>query len=233
MIYAWIDGERRQPVAKGERTVCSGCGNELRAVLPRENVPHWRHKGGDCDPWSEPEGEWHLLWKEQFPLEYREVTLRDEVTNEIHRADVCAINLNGDGIVLELQQSSISDEERNAREQFYMLEGKRKLFWLLNMHDPNTFRAFSFGNSLNFSRPVTHANRTFYQMKWMGQGKQFIEKWKTSKAHVFLNYDGHIFYLATRLACAILLTGQEKGDFALAKVTFNEFKSAVLGSRSP
>ena len=227
MIYAWINGERRQPREKGERATCRGCGNDLHAVIPRENIRHWRHKNGDCDSWSEPEGEWHLWWKEQFPLECREVPLRDPETGELHRADILCPRSSTEGIVLELQQSSISEEERSSREQFYMRE--HRMFWLLNVHDPKSFRAFSFGITLTFANPIEHANRTFYQMDWMGNGKQFIEKWKTSKAHVFLHYDGGIYYLATALACNALLKGQKRGEFALARVSFDEFVAAVNG----
>lgn len=49
MIYAWIDGKRRQPLVKGEKTVCRDCGGTLSAVLPAQNIYHWRHKAGDCD----------------------------------------------------------------------------------------------------------------------------------------------------------------------------------------
>ncbi|MFK4535160.1 hypothetical protein ABIA00_003343 [Bradyrhizobium ottawaense] len=47
MLYAWIGDEKRAPRAKGERTICRDCGGLLSAVMPVENVPHWRHKAGD------------------------------------------------------------------------------------------------------------------------------------------------------------------------------------------
>src|SRR6185437_6482981 len=112
MLYAWVDGSKRAPLAKGERTVCRDCGSLLTAVIPVENVRHWRQKAGDCDPWSEPEGAWHLHWKGQFDIAGREVGLVDQATGERHRADV----LYGAGTpranVLELQHSSISEDER-------------------------------------------------------------------------------------------------------------------------
>lgn len=230
MIYALMDGEKRQPRAKGERSRCDGCGAELRAVLPTQNIWHWRHKGGDCDSWSEKEGEWHLWWKEQFPLHCREVSLRDNLTGELHRADILGPGTSGRGVVLELQQSPISEEERIARESFYMQE--RQLFWLLNMHDPATNRAFSFGISLQFNKPVNHKDRIFYTMHWLGQSKAFIEKWKSSVAHVFLDYDGKLYYLATNAACGDLVRRQATGQFAIACVTFDEFVAAVSPMRS-
>ena len=50
MLYAWIDGIKRAPLTKGESTVCRDCGGLLTSVMPVENVRHWRHKAGDCDP---------------------------------------------------------------------------------------------------------------------------------------------------------------------------------------
>lgn len=226
MIYAPIDGERRQPLVKGEHATCPGCGAALNAVLPRENIRHWRHKGGDCDSWSEPEGEWHLAWKECFPLECREIPLRDTNTGELHRADVlCPNPTTGRGVVLELQQSPISEAERISRELFYMRE--HRMFWLVNVHDPKTFRAFSFGISLSFDKPTTFGGRTFYQMEWMGSSKQFIEKWKDSSTHVFFHFSGSIYYLATRIACTVLHSKQQRGEFALARLTDREFITAV------
>ncbi|MGX1000337.1 hypothetical protein [Bradyrhizobium diazoefficiens] len=88
MLYAWVGDQKRAPVAKGERTTCRDCGGLLTAVMPVENTSHWRHKAGDCDPWSEPEGAWHLGWKELFDMSCREIALRDPTTGELHRADV-------------------------------------------------------------------------------------------------------------------------------------------------
>jgi hypothetical protein len=226
MIYAPIGGERRQPLSKGERATCPGCGAALNAVLPRENIRHWRHKGGDCDSWSEPEGEWHLGWKETFPIDCREISMRDPDTGELHRADVlCRSSASGRGVVLELQQSPISEAERVSRERFYMRE--HRMFWLVNVHDSNTFRAFSFAISLSFKKPTIFSGRTFYQMDWMGPSKQFIEKWKDSAAHVFFYFNGSIYYLATRLACEALHSKHVRGEFSLARLTDEEFIAAV------
>lgn len=88
MLYAWVGDQKRAPAEKGERTTCRDCGGLLTAVMPVENTRHWRHKAGDCDPWSEPEGPWHLGWKELFDMSCREIALRDPTTGELHRADV-------------------------------------------------------------------------------------------------------------------------------------------------
>lgn len=71
---------------------------------------HWAHRARlDCDPWSEPEGEWHLGWKRKVPAN------RVEVRRPPHRADI----VTPVDRVVELQQSSISVQDIRARESFY------------------------------------------------------------------------------------------------------------------
>lgn len=224
MFYAWIAGTYRQPLATGERTLCS-CGAELLSVVPRDNRPHWRHKGSDCDPWSEPEGEWHLGWKEKFPLLSREVAMIDAVTQERHRADVFHSLPDRPGTIIELQHSPIAEKERDAREVFYSARGR--MYWLVHVHDEDSFNLTSFRCSFGRDRPFQHGSSTFYAMNWYGRSKQFIEKWKRSRAHVFFHVDGHIFYLATMLACAPLVKRQSKGEFALCHLTEEQFLRSI------
>ncbi|MFK0692688.1 hypothetical protein ACFX5Q_31710 [Mesorhizobium sp. IMUNJ 23033] len=228
MLYAWIDGVKRPPLAKGEHTTCPDCGGVLTSVIPVENVPHWRHKAGDCDPWSEPEGQWHLGWKDQFDLRCREINLIDSMTGEHHRADVICGAGTGRATVLELQHSSISEEERVAREAFY--KKAHRMFWLVHVHNESTFAGYSFGFSLDFSKRIQVVEgQTYAIMRWMGRSKQFIEKWKRASAHVFFDWQGHIFFLAGD-ALARRLTGGtplQKGEFALCALTREQFIRAV------
>lgn len=226
MQYAWIDGRKRPPLAKKERTTCRDCGGLLSAVMPVENAPHWRHRSGDCDPWTEPEGDWHLGWKEHFDLPCREVALRDPGTGELHRADVLFGQGTPNAIVLELQHSSISEEERDAREAFY--RRAHRMFWLVHIHGESSFLDHAFGISLNFrSRPVDLDGRRYGIMKWMGRSTQFIEKWKRAKAHVFFHAGGSVYYLAGRETAARLAPSFGRGEFALTHLTRDEFLKAV------
>lgn len=145
MLYAWVGDQKRAPLAKGERTTCRDCGGLLTAVVPVENTPHWRHKAGDCDPWSEPEGPWHLGWKELFDISCREIALRDPMSGELHRADVLVGSGTPRATVLELQHSSISEDERNTREAFYR-RGHR-MFWLVHIHSESSFLGTYFSMS--------------------------------------------------------------------------------------
>jgi hypothetical protein len=84
---------------------------------------HWAHEARrDCDPWSEPETDWHLGWKARFPRAWCEVVLGP------HRADVQCVN----GSVIEFQHSPISPAEIRERETFY---GK-DLIWMFDVREP-------------------------------------------------------------------------------------------------
>ncbi len=225
MLYAWIDGVKRQPIAKGERTTCA-CGAELSSVMPVENVRHWRHKNGDCDPWSEPEGPWHLGWKERFDLGCREIGLTDYATGDRHRADILCGAGTLRATVLELQHSNISEEDRGKREAFY--KQQHRMFWLVHIHGENNFNNYSFGFSLDLkSRTYELEGHTYAVMRWMGRSKQFIEKWKRATAHVFFDYQGFIFHLASDEVSKRLGGPFKKGEFALCALSRADFLRAV------
>ncbi|MBA8841337.1 competence protein CoiA family protein [Ochrobactrum sp. RH2CCR150] len=225
MLLAWTGAQKRRPLIKGEWTICRDCGGELIAVLPIQNVAHWRHKQGDCDPWSEPEGEWHLRWKSFFSLDECEVTLSDDHTGERHRADILC-NGHHYRTIVELQHSSISEEERGARETFY--GRKHRMFWLLDLADESSFREINFGMSLDFkSRPVECSGRQFHIMRWVGRSSQWIEKWKRSGEHVFLSYRNTVMYLATSRSCSSIMPMMKKGEFAVSLLSEQQFLAAV------
>lgn len=226
MLYAWIDGVKRAPIATRERTVCQDCGAILLAVVPIENIAHWRHKSGDCDVWSEPEGPWHLGWKEFFGISCRELVLHDVATGERHRADVlCALGT-PKATVLELQHSAISEDERSAREAFYRRD--HRMFWLVHIHSENSFLAHNFAISIDFrTRPFQFDGKSFAVMRWMGSNNQFIEKWKRASAHVFFDWGGRILYLANESVSRYLGAPFKRGEFALCELTREEFVRAV------
>lgn len=123
MQYALINDFRTLP-AKGLKGICPGCGKEVVAKCGNIKVHHWAHIHiKDCDSWSELETEWHRQWKNHFPLSFQEVSFTDEVSGEIHRADVHTPN----GITLEFQNSPLSITELESREAFY-----DKLVWVVN-----------------------------------------------------------------------------------------------------
>jgi competence CoiA-like predicted nuclease len=119
MEWALVNELRTKAEKSGTVGICPGCAGEVRAKCGEIVSWHWAHINADCDPWSEPETEWHRKWKGYFPADWQ------EVTKPPHRADVA-----GPDGVLEIQRSGISPEEIREREQFY-----GRMAWLLNGHD--------------------------------------------------------------------------------------------------
>lgn len=117
-------GERIRPI-KGGAGFCQICGNPVLAFCGNIYIHHWKHKVYEnCDSWSEQESDWHRGWKEEFPEDWREVTL--EQGGIKHIADVRTST----GLVLELQNSYLSDNEIEKRESFY-----NHMVWLINANN--------------------------------------------------------------------------------------------------
>lgn len=112
--------------------MCPCCKAEVIAKCGTMVVQHWAHRAADCDPWSEPESEWHQFWKAAVaPPERREVVIGP------HRADAVLES----GIVVEVQRSSISAAEIKEREEFYTANCGG-LVWVLT-EERRFSRAFS------------------------------------------------------------------------------------------
>lgn len=123
MEVALVNGERATP-APGLKGECPLCGKPAQAKCGPIIRWHWAHAGRrHCDPWMENEGPWHRAWKALFPFEWQEVVAYDH-TGEKHIADV----KRPDGTVVELQNSPMSIEEMQSREDFY---GDR-MMWIVN-----------------------------------------------------------------------------------------------------
>lgn len=122
MQYAVVDDTRREAFPGG-RGACPVCGAATIAKCGKRVLHHWAHAGRlDCDPWWENETEWHRAWKNLFPQECREVS-HIAPDGEIHRADIKTPT----GIVIEVQHSTMTDTERQARETFY-----GNLIWIID-----------------------------------------------------------------------------------------------------
>jgi len=213
VFYAWIDGEYRQPRQRGESTSCPSCNSVIHAVFRDGVPPYWRHRKGDCDAWSEPEGEWHLGWKRLFPADCREITLRSD--GEMHRADVMIRAGTPLAHTLELQHSPISRQDIAIRERFYSRMGG--MTWVVHLHDDQgALNDSRFSASLTLlPKQMEFKGRNFVTALWCGRVPTFIEKWKHSNAHVFFDWRGRLFYLATMRACRELVAKLEKGKFAV------------------
>jgi competence CoiA-like predicted nuclease len=123
MRYALVDNIKTEAV-KGVKGVCLSCGSELIAKCGEQKINHWAHKDNrNCDPWWEPETEWHRSWKNNYDIGWQEVAMTDENTGEKYIADVRSDH----GLVIEFQHSHIKPEERLSRENFY-----KNMVWVVD-----------------------------------------------------------------------------------------------------
>lgn len=112
----------------GAHATCPCCDKEVIAHCGEVMAWHWAHRSADCDPWSEPESQWHLNWKERLAS----IGAMTEVVCNNHRADAIIYNPDNPkkGVVIELQNSSISAAEIIEREKFY-----GNMVWMVNAED--------------------------------------------------------------------------------------------------
>jgi competence protein CoiA len=124
MLY---DALRNRPTP-GARSSCALCDGELVAKCGQIVTWHWAHLAADCDPWSEPETQWHRRWKAYFEERGAQV----EVVMGPHRADVVMPS----GLIIELQHDYLSTFDIAEREQFYgsHLAWIYRAAWLERLH---------------------------------------------------------------------------------------------------
>jgi len=117
MRFAQKEGKRILPNPLEKDAFCPLCNNPVLGKCGDIKIWHWAHKNlCECDSFAEPETEWHLNWKDNFPTDCQEVIINH------HRADVKIKD-----IVIEFQNSIISSEQIIERESFY---GQMK--WMIN-----------------------------------------------------------------------------------------------------
>jgi len=123
MKFALIDNNRieAQPKLQG---LCPFCFHPVIAKCGKQKVWHWAHRNTTaCDSWGKAETEWRRTWKNNYPVEWQEISLLDEEIGEKHIADVrTAYNL-----VIEFQHSHIDPQERASREKFY-----KNMVWIVD-----------------------------------------------------------------------------------------------------
>jgi len=118
MRFAIVNGARSL-AAPGMKGVCPGCRGDVIAKCGEVLKWHWSHVKAECDSWGDGESDWHIGWKERFPIELQEVFMGE------HRADI-----KGAEGVLEVQASPISTETIREREDFY-----GRMAWMLKGED--------------------------------------------------------------------------------------------------
>lgn len=119
MKFALVDNIKTK-AKRGVEAVCPQCLNKVIPKCGSLVIHHWAHEANDCDPWWEPETEWHREWKSLLPDEQIEVSCAG------HRADIVRI----DGLIVEIQHSPISVSNIKIRETVY-----KSMAWLFDGRD--------------------------------------------------------------------------------------------------
>jgi competence protein CoiA len=181
MRFALVDDRKVAPQPKMQGT-CPHCGDVMISKCGRTKVWHWAHKSREvCDPWWENETEWHRNWKNQFPVEWQEISAIDALTGERHIADVKT----PDAFTVEFQHSPMPPEEMIARESFY-----GNMIWVVDgLRNDLDVSYFNMGLSrepINVDGPQAHA------FEWRGRSR-LMHNWSEAKSRVFLDF-GDEFY---------------------------------------
>jgi hypothetical protein len=176
MQFALVSGSVLEP-APGLKGVCRSCASEMVAKCGQHKLWHWAHKSRvHCDPWWEPETDWHREWKNHFPKKWHETVLFDSVSGEKHIADV-KTEL---GLVIEFQHSPMTPAEMKSREDFY-----NNMVWIVDgcrgELDAAHFN-MGLGGRINES-PVAHS------LHWYGRSKLF-DNWIQATKPVFIDFGG-------------------------------------------
>jgi competence protein CoiA len=180
MRYSLVNGERSeaQPGLAGQ---CPACDRVTIAKCGEVKIWHWAHSGQKmCDPWWENETEWHRNWKSCFPVDWQEVTQKDN-NGEKHIADVKT----DQGWVLEFQYSFLKPEERRARNAFY-----EKLVWVVNgtrrVRDKTQF--FKLLNELNPMTTSPHMRKIYLDECAL------LKEWAGIHAPVLFDFEEEILW---------------------------------------
>jgi competence protein CoiA len=211
MEFALVNGIRSVPSPKltGE---CQVCRRPVIAKCGPQLIWHWAHKRKfSCDPWWENEGHWHRTWKNYFPTEFHEIVAHDSL-GEKHIADLKL----ADGLVIELQHSSMSIDEMRSREVFY-----DKMIWIVDaepfrknitIFDPLPNPKLPFVNDLVFISPdpLWRRNRVTQKGSYnslmltrrskyvLGSSLVEIESGRTIEEDFDSTYRGHHLFLWMR-----------------------------------
>lgn len=197
MKYSLVNNKKVEAF-KGGKGNCLLCGKETLAKCGTKIVHHWAHKSlKNCDPWWENETEWHREWKNHFPIEWQEIIHYDEKTGEKHIADVKTEK----GLVIEFQNSPMSIEELNSREDFY-----KKMIWIVNgksfkknfhiLHKLPNPKAEFVKDIAFFDRKKDHKGKIFFRYSENKEGSDMVLTHSVNEIEneINSNYIGHHIY---------------------------------------
>ena len=122
MHFALLDNMRVEPEKGLEGVICPICRQPVYARCGEVRIAHWAHKSViDCDPWQEPETQWHRDWKNLFGDLQEQMHEKDGTR---HMADVKT----PDGTIVEFRHGYINAEGQRTRQAFF----GETMFWVVD-----------------------------------------------------------------------------------------------------
>lgn len=152
----------------GKKGYCEGCNEKVVAKCGEIKIWHWAHEpNSECPYSTHPETYWHRRWKEYYPINCREVIINNK------RADIKTDN----GLVIELQNSSISSQEIQLREQTY-----KNMVWIIN------------GEHFDDNFDIRE-KEGYYTFRWKWPRKT----WSYANSPVYIDFHGKYLFLIKKL----------------------------------
>ena len=122
-IDAW---NKNEMISADAKYFCPSCGNPVIYRHGDIRIPHFAHESGKCnDEWNYDMSEWHSRMQCFFPEINREVVVN--WNGKKHRADILV-----NDTVIEFQHSTITGEEFEDRNNFFMGLGYR-VAWVFDV----------------------------------------------------------------------------------------------------
>ena len=211
MHFALLNGARVEPEKGLAGAVCPICKQPVRARCGEERVKHWAHKSViDCDPWLEPETEWHRRWKNRFGDMQEQM---HENGGTRHVADVKTT----DGTIVEFRHNAISRAGCATREAFF---GKT-MFWVVDCA-----RNSRLAERLKENRyRLRTSNVLGYVMQSTREPEKCFPKvWAESRRFVFLDYGN------PELMC--IFPGRMRGQLLCMAMQKDEFVECINGGHA-
>jgi len=173
MRYAILNNSRVEAKTeyREQKCICPECNAEVIPVCGNTYAHHWRHKvKTDCILEYTPMTPWHKAWQNQFDDSCREIVHFDEITKEKHVADIKTQN----GIIVELQHSAISIEERVSREKFY-----KNMIWIIDGR--KYYEKF---------KKIKYKQINQYQFICLNPNEGFPSEWLNCSVPIYFDYLG-------------------------------------------
>lgn len=209
MHFALLDGMRVGPEKGLEGAVCPICKQPVYARCGEERIAHWAHKSViDCDPWQEPETQWHRDWKNRFGDMQEQMHEKDGAR---HMADVKT----PDGTIVEFRHRFINDEGQRTRQAFF---GKT-MFWVVDCAS-NPKRAERFKDNRHCLRREHVPGCGVWST--CEAGECFPRVWINSRRFVFFDFGESVLW-------CLFPRKEEDSNAIIMRISKDGFVAAVKG----